>query len=145
MVWGSGVGCEVTGTCTRDHIAAPRYALYHATVPVTLRAPRDRHRGFVWRLSPRSDAAWYAGAGHVRGDAARCAGVLDRMPTPEDLIILEAVAHRPKDLVDIEAVIGAHRHLDAERIRVWVQQFADLLELPELWTDAEKLLAKAKT
>lgn len=68
-----------------------------------------------------------------------------RLPTPEDLIILKAVAHRPKDLVDIEAVIGAHRHLDVERIRFWVQQFADLLEQSELWTDVEKLLAKAKT
>lgn len=67
-----------------------------------------------------------------------------RLPTPEDLIILKAVAHRPKDLVDIEAVIGARRHLDVERIRFWVQQFADLLEQPELWSDVEKLLADAE-
>jgi hypothetical protein len=67
-----------------------------------------------------------------------------RLPTPEDLIILKAVAHRPKDLVDIAAVIGVHRQLDVARIRFWVQQFADLLEQPELWTDIETLLRKAK-
>jgi hypothetical protein len=67
-----------------------------------------------------------------------------RLPTPEDLIILKAVAHRPKDLVDIAAVIGVHRQLDVARIRFWVQQFADLLEQPELWTDVEMLLREAK-
>ncbi len=63
-----------------------------------------------------------------------------RLPTPEDLIILKAVAHRPKDMLDIEAVISAHPHLDAERIEFWVRQFAELLDLPELWGDLEALL-----
>ena len=68
-----------------------------------------------------------------------------RLPTPEDLIILKAVAHRPKDMLDIEAVISAEEHLDRKRIAFWTRQFADLLEVPELWTDVEKLLRKAKT
>jgi hypothetical protein len=67
-----------------------------------------------------------------------------RLPTPEDLIILKAVAHRPKDMLDIDAVIAVQEHLDTGRIALWVQQFADLLETPELWTDLEKLLRKAK-
>jgi hypothetical protein len=58
-----------------------------------------------------------------------------RLPTPEDLIILKAVAHRPKDLLDIEAVIASHPHLDRERIRRWVQDFSQALEMPELWDD----------
>ena len=66
-----------------------------------------------------------------------------RLPTPEDLIILKAVAHRPKDMLDIEAVIAAHPDLDTKRISHWVQQFADLLEMPELWADVEKLLRKS--
>jgi predicted nucleotidyltransferase len=63
-----------------------------------------------------------------------------RLPTPEDLIILKAVARRPKDMLDIEAVIAAQDELDEERIGFWVQQFAELLEMPEVWTDIEKMM-----
>jgi hypothetical protein len=58
-----------------------------------------------------------------------------RIPTPEDLIILKAVAHRPKDLLDIRAIIDSYPDLDRERIRSWVREFAQLLEMPELWAD----------
>ena len=67
-----------------------------------------------------------------------------RLPTPEDLIILKAVAHRPKDMLDIEAVVAAQANLDEVRIAYWVEQFAALLEMPELWTDLERLLRKAR-
>lgn len=63
-----------------------------------------------------------------------------RLPSPEDLIIMKAIAHRPKDLLDIEAIIATQPELDKERIRFWVQQFADLLEMPEMWDDLAGLL-----
>jgi hypothetical protein len=62
-------------------------------------------------------------------------GLRLRLPTPEDLIILKAVAQRPKDLLDIEAVLTNQTFLDKEYIRTWVKQFADVLEMPELWVD----------
>ena len=62
-----------------------------------------------------------------------------RLPTPEDLIIQKAVAHRPKDFVDIAAIIASQPHLDWTRIRYWVQQFAEVLEMPELWRDVARL------
>ena len=58
-----------------------------------------------------------------------------RLPTPEDLIIFKAVAHRPQDLLDIQAIIESHPDLDRERIRYWVGEFARFLEMPELWED----------
>ena len=58
-----------------------------------------------------------------------------RLPTPEDLIIFKAVAHRPKDLLDIQAIIESHTNLDRERIERWVCEFARLLEMPEIWDD----------
>ncbi len=61
------------------------------------------------------------------------------LPTPEDLIILKAVAHRPKDRDDIEGIMTRHPNLDWRRIEDWVQQFADVLEMPELWTDLARL------
>lgn len=63
-----------------------------------------------------------------------------RLPMPEDLIILKAVAHRPKDLEDIEAVMSVQQHLDYERVEFWVRQFAEVLEMPELWGDLEKII-----
>jgi hypothetical protein len=58
-----------------------------------------------------------------------------RLPTPEDLIILKAVAHRPKDLVDIQAIIKSTQDLDRDRIESWVREFARMLDAPELWDD----------
>ena len=67
-------------------------------------------------------------------------GVLSvRLPTPEDLIIMKAVAHRPKDLIDIQTVIDSHPDLDVNRIKKWVKSIAEVLETPDLWTDIEKM------
>lgn len=65
-----------------------------------------------------------------------------RLPTPEDLIILKAVAHRPKDMLDIEAVITAQENLNTDRILFWVQQFAELLEMPEMLTELEDMMQR---
>jgi predicted nucleotidyltransferase len=64
-----------------------------------------------------------------------------RLPTPEDLIILKAVAHRPKDLEDIRILANKYPNLDIARIEKWVKQFGDVLETPDLW-DEVKLLMK---
>ncbi len=58
-----------------------------------------------------------------------------RLPTVEDLIIMKAIAHRPKDLLDIQGLIHSHPKLDQARIQNWIIQFADLLETPQLWED----------
>jgi hypothetical protein len=63
-----------------------------------------------------------------------------RLPTPEDLIILKAVAQRPKDLADIQSIASRHPDMDKERIRFWVEQFAEALELPDLWNLISSLL-----
>jgi predicted nucleotidyltransferase len=63
-----------------------------------------------------------------------------RLPTPEDLIILKAVAHRSKDMADIQAVALNHPDMDKARIQFWVEQFGVALDLPNLWREIEKLL-----
>lgn len=70
------------------------------------------------------------------------AGVRLPLPTPEDLIIMKMVAHRPRDLGDIEAVLDTHPELDAERVRRWVREFSVALGMPDLLTDLEKMLKK---
>ncbi len=63
-----------------------------------------------------------------------------RLPTPEDLIIMKAIAHRPKDLEDIRTIAGKYQTLDIQRIERWVKAFADVLEQPDLWGQIELLL-----
>jgi hypothetical protein len=63
-----------------------------------------------------------------------------RLPTPEDLIIMKAVAHRPKDLEDIRNIVVMHPKLDTVRIEQQVKAFAETLELPDLWGQISKLL-----
>ncbi len=66
------------------------------------------------------------------------------IPTPEDLIVMKAVAHRPRDAADIEAVIAAQPRLDRRRIRRITALFAEALESPEILDDVERLLAKGR-
>jgi len=63
-----------------------------------------------------------------------------QVATPEDLIITKAVAHRKRDLMDIDNLVSVHPNLDLARIRHWVGQFAAVLESPELVSDLEDLL-----
>lgn len=64
------------------------------------------------------------------------------VPTPEDLIIMKAIAHRDVDYVDIAGLIAANPKLDVDRIRNWVDQFAQDLENPDLYIRLDKLLSK---
>lgn len=63
-----------------------------------------------------------------------------RLPTPEDLIILKAVAHRQKDLEDIKAIAASHPKLDRDRIQFWVEQFGEALDIPNLWEMISRFL-----
>lgn len=63
-----------------------------------------------------------------------------KVATPEDLLITKAIAHRGKDLIDIENLLTVYRDLDVSRVRYWVKQFADVLEMPELLTDLDQRL-----
>ena len=63
-----------------------------------------------------------------------------RLPTPEDLIIMKAIAHRPKDLEDIRTIADKYPNLDTKRIEKWVKEFGEVLATPELWELIESLL-----
>jgi hypothetical protein len=63
-----------------------------------------------------------------------------RLPTPEDLIIMKAIAHRPKDMEDIRTLAAKYPNLDIPRIERWVKDYAELLYAPELWEEIRKIL-----
>ena len=69
-------------------------------------------------------------------------GVMIPLPTPEDLIIMKAVAHRHRDLEDIDALLTTHPDLDLKRVRRWVKEFAVALARTDILADLETLLAR---
>jgi predicted nucleotidyltransferase len=71
-------------------------------------------------------------------------GVHLPLPLPEDLIVMKAVAHRPQDLTDIEAILAAHPKLNLRRVRRWVREFAAALSMPEILNDLEVLLSQRR-
>lgn len=66
------------------------------------------------------------------------------LPTPEDLIVMKAIAHRPRDVADIESILEANPRIDEARVLGLVREFASVLEAPELATDLEKLLDRRR-
>ena len=77
-----------------------------------------------------------------RGITKMVSGLSIRLPTPEDLIIMKAIAHRPKDLEDIRTIADKYPKLDVKRIKQWVTEFGEVLETPELWETIKPLMGK---
>ncbi|HJQ68622.1 MAG TPA: nucleotidyl transferase AbiEii/AbiGii toxin family protein [Blastocatellia bacterium] len=78
----------------------------------------------------------------ARSTVVTVAGVSFPVVSPEDLMVMKAVAHRPRDVADIESLLDANPKLDLERVRYWVGQFASVLEAPEILNDLEAMLAR---
>lgn len=75
-----------------------------------------------------------------RGGFKYFANLSIRLPTPEDLVITKAIAHRPKDLEDIRTIAAKYPNLDVRRIEQWVKAFGEVMEAPDLWDLIEPLL-----
>ena len=56
------------------------------------------------------------------------------------MLIMKAIAHRPKDLEDIRTLVTKYPNLDIARIEYWVNAFAEVMETPELWGQIEAIL-----
>ena len=54
------------------------------------------------------------------------------MARAEDLVIFKAIAGRPKDMDDAEALLLLHPDIDVDRVRRVVRVLAELAELAEL-------------
>lgn len=80
-----------------------------------------------------------------RASWVEVSGIRVPLPTPEDLIIMKAIAHRPRDLADIESLLDAHRKLDTRRVLRWVRELSNALEKPEILRDVKSLLARHRS
>jgi predicted nucleotidyltransferase len=75
-----------------------------------------------------------------RARSIELSGVRLRVATPEDIIIMKMIAHRDKDIRDIDNIMSVHQDLDFDRIKEWVRQFSEVLETPELNDELVKLI-----
>jgi hypothetical protein len=79
-----------------------------------------------------------------RAVAVTVAGVDVPLATPEDLIVMKAMAQRDQDWLDIDGLLAAHPATDMRRVRRWLRSFADALEAPDVYDDFEKYIARRK-
>ena len=71
-------------------------------------------------------------------------GVAFRVATAEDLVVMKAIARRPRDVADIEALLDTHPNLDLERICSLLRSFTEALEADDFAGDFERLLAQKR-
>jgi hypothetical protein len=62
----------------------------------------------------------------------------------EDIVIMKALAMRPRDVADIEGILDAAPRLDLARIRKTVRQFSVALEVDDLESELERLLKRRR-
>ena len=62
--------------------------------------------------------------------------------TPEDLIILKAIADRPQDIADIDHLLRENPQVDRPYIRRVLTAFSGILERPDISEQVEMLLAR---
>ena len=72
------------------------------------------------------------------------AGIRLPLPLPEDLLIMRAIAPRPRDLVDIESILAAQPQLDLRRVRRWIREFATALDMPALLQDFNAIATRRR-
>ena len=77
-------------------------------------------------------------------DVVEISGIRLRLPRPENLIVMKAVANRPRDLADIEALVDAYPELDRKKVRSWVREFSSILEMPEILDQVDSLLKRSQ-
>lgn len=61
--------------------------------------------------------------------------------SPEDLIILKAIANRPQDIADVDHLLTANPHVDRSYIRRRLSGFSEILDRPDILDQVETLLA----
>ncbi|MEO7205285.1 MAG: nucleotidyl transferase AbiEii/AbiGii toxin family protein [Steroidobacteraceae bacterium] len=69
-------------------------------------------------------------------------GMPVRLPRIEDLLIMKAIAHRPQDMLDVDALLAAHPDADLESVRRWVREFGAAAAMSDLLVDFDKAVLR---
>ena len=76
-----------------------------------------------------------------RANVVEINGVSIPVASPEDLIVMKALPLRPVDARDITSLVRMFPNLDKDRVRRWVREFAEVMEMPEIAERLEMHLA----
>lgn len=63
---------------------------------------------------------------------------------PEDILVMKALAMRPRDVADIEGILVLHPELDLTRVRATLAEFSAALEEADLVAEFERLVARTR-
>jgi len=78
----------------------------------------------------------------ANSEAHEVGGVTVRLPRVEDLLVMKAIARRPKDLQDIQGLLAAHPEADVALARKWVSDFAAAMSMSGMLEEFDKLIAQ---
>jgi hypothetical protein len=80
-----------------------------------------------------------------RARSIRAKGLDIPVATPEDLLVLKAIAGRPRDIVDMEGLLTVNPHIDRAQVRSTTAMFAEMLDAPEILETLDRLFAAGKS
>jgi hypothetical protein len=67
-------------------------------------------------------------------------GIQVRLPRVEDLLVMKAIARRPKDLEDIRGLLAAHPEADIPAARRWIREFSVATGMSDMLDEFDRLL-----
>ncbi|MGH8291340.1 MAG: nucleotidyltransferase [Steroidobacteraceae bacterium] len=72
-------------------------------------------------------------------------GLSVRLPRIEDLLVMKAIARRPKDLEDIRGLLVAHPGANIAAARRWVREFAASTGMSDMLEEFDRLVAGTRS
>ncbi len=57
---------------------------------------------------------------------------------------MEAIARRPRDVQDFQALLAAHPEADVAAVRKWVREFATAASMPDMLSEFDALVAQRR-
>lgn len=76
--------------------------------------------------------------------SAEIAGVTFPLSSPESIVVMKAIAQRPRDIADIEGILEAREHLDLDWIRGRLADFDRALDRTDLLDEFNRVAARVR-
>jgi hypothetical protein len=67
-------------------------------------------------------------------------GLRIRFPRVEDLLVMKAIARRPKDIEDIRGLLAANPQVNVSEVRRWVREFSAAMSMSDMLDEFDRLV-----